>query len=408
MIILRQKNYTIQEGHFTGTKDEDRIPGAVEVIGKSALGGAILGGIIGKLDKKSTVKEGAITGAKVGTIAGIALKFLVNYLHKPMSRVKYQEVDKGIRREYGIYKAAGITLGDKLDKRATMEERFAFNDRNVCSYKICFAVQDNQVTMYTYDLTDEELEKVNKHLDYYCKKYYGMEYSAALINQKLNSYSVAIVFTNYQVISNFMVELSELLKTKIDLLDSNALVKGRFITEEESEKSFSVKPLNKYEVLKILGRNGFKATLGLFLGRGFSSVPKFVINSIHEVCTELTAKDMANAGIPVPRKFYTNTYLEDTLKKLHYVEGFNFTISEKDAKNNMSMINGLFVVTTEKDSNDMKAIDKNYWNSMKGKIVRSEKGKAIIYTYSFQGPSEFEMLLKKLMSTKITFNIFEG
>ena len=117
---------------------------------------------------------------------------------------------------------------------------------------------------------------------------------------------------------------------------------------------------------------------------------------------------MANAGIPVPRKFYTNTYLEDTLKKLHYVEGFNFTISEKDAKNNMSMINGLFVVTTEKDGNDMKAIDKNYWSSMKGKIVRSEKGKAIIYTYSFQGSSEFEMLLKKLMSTKITFNIFEG
>jgi len=408
MIILRQKNYTIQEGHFTGTKDEDRIPGAVEVIGKSALGGAILGGIIGKLDKKSTVKEGAITGAKVGTIAGIAIKFLVNYLHKPMSRVKYQEVDKGIRREYGIYKAAGITLGDKLDKRATMEERFAFNDRNVCSYKICFAVQDNQVIMYTYDLTDEELEKVNKHLDYYCKKYYGMEYSAALINQKLNSYSVAIVFTNYQVISNFMVELSELLKTKINLIDSNALVKGRFITEEESEKSFSVKPLNKYEVLKILGRNGFKAALGLFLGRGFSNIPNFVMNSIHEACTDLTAKDMANAGIPVPRKFYTNTYLEDTLKKLHYVEGFNFTISEKDAKNNMSMINGLFVVTTEKDGNDMKAIDKNYWSSMKGKIVRSEKGKAIIYTYSFQGSSEFEMLLKKLMSTKITFNIFEG
>ena len=72
------------------------------------------------------------------------------------------------------------------------------------------------------------------------------------------------------------------------------------------------------------------------------------------------------------------------------------------------MINGLFVVTTEKDGADMKAIDKNYWSAMKGKIVRSEKGKAVIYTYSFQGASEFELLLKKLMSTKITFNIFEG
>ena len=167
MIKFRQKEFTIQEGHFTGTKDEENLPSSLEVIGKSTIGGAIIGAIVGKIDKKSTIGQGAASGAKYGALTGVALKILINYLHKPMSKVKYQEIDKGIRREYGIYKAASIPLGDKLEKRATMEERFAFNDRNVCAYKICFAVQDNKVTMYTNRLSEEEMDKLNKHQ---CKK----------------------------------------------------------------------------------------------------------------------------------------------------------------------------------------------------------------------------------------------
>lgn len=403
MILFRQKNFTIQEGHFTGTKDEDKLPGAIEVIGKSAIGGAIIGAIVGKFNKKSTVKDGAISGAKYGALTGIALKLLINYLHKPMSRVKYQEVDKGIRREYGIYKAGGIIIGDKLDKRASMEERFAFNDRNVCAYKICFAVQDNQVTMYTLGLSDQELEKLNNHLDHYCKEYYGMEYTSIPINQKTNSYSVSIVFTNYQVISNFMVELSELLETKINLLDNNALVKGRL---EESQKSFSVTPLNKYDVMKILSKNGIKSTINaIFTRRIGKSMSQFVLNSIRDVCMTITAQDMTKEGIPVPRQFYNNPYLEDTLKRLHYIEGFNYTISEKDQKNNMSLVNGIFIVTLEKGSDEMKEVDKVY---VKGKMKRTDTGKVIVYSYSFKDKNEFEMILKKLMSTKITFNIFEG
>jgi hypothetical protein len=112
--------------------------------------------------------------------------------------------------------------------------------------------------MYTLGLSDQELEKLNNHLDHYCKEYYGMEYTSIPINQKTNSYSVSIVFTNYQVISNFMVELSEILETKINLLDNNAIVKGRL---EESQKSFSVTPLNKYDVIKILSKNGIKSTI---------------------------------------------------------------------------------------------------------------------------------------------------
>ena len=404
MILFRQKNFTIQEGHFTGTKDEDRLPGTVEVIGKSAIGGAIIGAIVGKFRKKSSPGKGALEGAKYGALTGIALKILINYLHKPMSRVKYQEVDKGIRREYGIYKAGGLILGDKLDKRASMEERFAFNDRNVCAYKICFAVQDNQVTMYTFNITDEELEKINNHLDHYCKEYFGMEYDAFLINQKANSYSVGITFTNYQVISNFMVELSEILQTKINLLDSSALVKGRL--EEESQKSFSVQPLNKYDLMKILGKNGARVVIsGGFNLRGLGG---FVLNTISDALKTVSNRDLINSGIPVPRQNYGNTYLEDTLKKLHYIEGFNYSVGDKDVENNMSMAQGLFLVTVKKGSDEMKSVDKNYWGSMKSKIRRADTGKVIVYSYSFNSKNEFELLLKKLMQSKIMFNIFEG
>jgi len=412
MIKFRQKNFTIQEGHFTGTKDEDKLPSTLEVVGKSALGGAIIGGIVGKIDKKITVKDGALQGTKYGALTGIAIKLLINHLHKPMSKVKYQEVDKGIRREFGIYKAAGITLGDKLDKRANMEERFAFNDRNVCSYKINFAIQDNKVTMYTNNLTDQELEKLNKHLDYYCKNYYGMSYTAMAINSKTNTYSVGIVFTNYQVISNFMVELSNILETKINLLDSNSLVKGRLVdsTIDQEERSFSVQPLNKYDYLKALGKTGIKLTVSALVLRKlkFKSLSSAVMSSIGDTCKTITAQDMRRLGIKVPRSYYGNTYLEDTLKKLHFVEGFNYSVSEKDSPNNISMTQGLFIVTLDNDKDNIKQVDDKYWKSFKNKINRSEINNVIVYTYSINSTQEFESLLRRLMSTGIKFNIFEG
>ena len=256
MIKFRQKIFTIQEGHYTGPKDMDKVPSAVEVIGKGTVGGAVVGGIIGKIANDDTIK-GAITGGKWGFLGSVLLKMFINYLHNPMTSVKYREVDKNIRYQFGIYRASGITVGDSIDKRASVDEKFSFNDRNVTAYKINFAVSDNQVTMYTYGLTNEDLEKVNKSLDYYCKKFVGMEYTSSLINQRLNSYAVSIVFTNYQVISSFIMELSNALQTKINLLDNKALVSNRIeeSIEEEEQKDFSVKEINKYEFAKILSKS---------------------------------------------------------------------------------------------------------------------------------------------------------
>ena len=62
MIKFKQKNYTIEEGHYTGPKDLEKIPSSLEVIGKSTIGGSAAGGIIGGVLKTAGVDEASITG----------------------------------------------------------------------------------------------------------------------------------------------------------------------------------------------------------------------------------------------------------------------------------------------------------------------------------------------------------
>ena len=408
MIKFRQKNFTIQEGHYTGPKDMDKVPSAIEVIGKGTVGGAVVGGIIGKIANDETIK-GAITGGKLGFLGSVLLKMFINYLHNPMTSVKYREVDRNIRRQFGIYRATGITIGDSVSKRASVDEKFSFNDRNVTSYKLNFAVSDNQVTMYTYSLTQDDMDKVNKVLDYYCKKFFGMEYTSSVINQKLNSYSVSIVFTNYQAISSFIIELSNTLETKINLLDNKAFVSNRLEenVEEEEEKSFSVKEISKYEFAKILSKSVSFPMRGISASWG-NSLSNVVMNIIKNSAKKISNDELIKSGAPSARENFGNSYLEDTLKKLHYIEGFNYTIGDKKAEDNFSMAQGRFIITTLKDSESGKKIDKDFYGALKGKVTRTDTGKVLIFLYTIESRKEFEFILKKLMQTKITFNIFEG
>ena len=409
MIEFRQKQFTIQEGHYTGPKDMEKIPSTTEVLGKGTIGGAVVGGIAGKIINDDAIK-GALTGGKWGFLGSVLLKMFINYLHNPMTTVKYQEVDKNIRRQFGIYRASGITVGDTVDKRASVDEKFGFNDRNVTSYKINFAVSDNQVTMYTYGLTPQDLEKVNKVLDYYCKKYFGMEYSSVVINSKFNSYAVSITFTNYQTISTFIMELSDKLQSRINLLDNKAFVSSRIeeIANSEDEKTFSVKEINKYDLIKILSKS---VSLPL---RGFSGTWKNNLSSVFMDAMKKAAEKVGNdelikAGVPSARENFGNPYLEDTLKKLHYIEGFNYTVNDKRAADNMSLAQGRLIVTTFKDSDTGKDIDKLFWAPLKGKVTRCDTGnKVLIFTYTIASRKEFEFILKKLMQTRVTLNIFEG
>lgn len=416
MIKFRQKDFTIPEGHYTGPKDMDKVPGVIEMVGKSALGGAGLGAIVGSIMKDSTAWSGAKTGAKYGSITGLILKFFLNYLHNPMSSIKFQEVDKNIRREFGIYRLQGITIGDTVSKRANVDEKFSTNDRNVTSYKINFAIQDNQVTMYTFGLTDKELDKVSNILDYYCKKYFGMEYTATVINKNANSYAVSIVFTNYQVISNFMMELSNELGYKINLLDNKAIVDRRLSesTQEAEEREFSVKKLNKYDLIKILGTSGI-----ISLGRGILSGPKrgfsefiqrLIVESLKEVGNDKLVELSTDGKISRvnKRSEFTNRYLELVLKNLHYVEGFDYTVGEKSCDINMSMAQGLFILTASKSDDLISKIDKTVYSKNKLDINRVDTGNVIVYTYPMKSKNDFEYLIKRLMSLRLVPNIFEG
>ena len=418
MIEFRQKDFTIPEGHYTGPKDQEKLPGAVEIIGKSALIGSLGGAVIGKISKEISTLKGAAEGGKYGALAGIAFKLFLNHLHKPMSTIKYQEVDKNIRREFGIYRIADVTIGDKIDKRAKIEEKFGFNDRNVTNYKINVSISNNEVTLYTFNMTSDEIDKLSHILDYYCKKYYGMNYTSSLINQKINAYSVNIVFTNYQVISNFIMEVSNEMCIKINLLDCDALVKGKLVFasndldengEEEEEKNFSsIKRFNKFDIAKII-----ESTVNsnyLLPGRGLRGclsavVMETVIKSIQRAGQkELTRIPMFEFA--TDKEDYDNSYLKSVLDKNHFVEGFRYTVGDDKATSNISMVRGVFLITTKKDSEDTKLIDDKFWKHLKTKVNRADTGKVIIYSYNFESGKDFEFMIKKLMSTGIVFNIF--
>lgn len=409
MIKFKQKDFTLAEGHYSGPKDQDKVPGAVEVIGKSALGGALAGSAIGAILKDHTALEGALTGGKWGALAGVAIKFFLNYLHNPMTRVKYQEVDKIIRREFGIFRASGITVGDTVSKRADLSEKFAFNDRKVTSYKLNFTVQDDKVTMYTFNLNDKELEKVDSILDYYCKKYTGMEYSSTVINKRYNAYSAIIVFTNYQVISNFIMELSNELQTKINLLDNKALVQNRLSADEnEEEKTFSAQSINKFDFIKILGKA--VCTVPLFIRKSLGdSLSYSAISLLQKTGEKILGDELVKAGVSMPREAFSNVYLEDTLKKLHYIEGVHYCTGRTDVNANISMVSGRFMITVTKGK-DQELIDNTLWKTYKRLINRADtgKGNVVIYTYLINSRKEFEGILNKLLSTDILFNIFEG
>lgn len=397
MIILRQKEYTIQEGHYTGPKDQDKLPGALETISKSALGGAIIGAIIGKIDKDSTILKGSTKGAGYGTLAGLGLKLVLNYIHKPMSRVKYNEVDKIIRREFGIYRVVDITFGDKLSKRADLEEKFSFNDRNVGSYKLNFSIQDDRVTMYTLGISDQELKDINQVLDYYCKKYFGMEYTSTIINQNINSYSVTITFTNYQVISNFIIELSEKVDTKINLLNCDALVKARV---EGDQRNFSFSQFTKSDIGDIILTAA--KNLDLVPGDIVSSAFMGLLIGLSHKLRNRNNEDNPDASLISGE--INNIYLEKRLNKLYYIEGVHYTKGDKKAKTNISIIRGNLIVTVPKNSEDCKKLDP----VLKSKFTRKDTGKVIVYIYKIASRQEFDFLLKKLMSTKIKVNIYDN
>lgn len=400
---FKQRTYTIQEGHYTGPKDLEKVPGALEVIGKTTLGGAAIGGTIGGVlsetgvIKDTGILDGASTGGKTGFLAGVAAKFLLNALHKPMKKVEYQEVDKLLRAKFGIYRISGFTSGDTLSRRKTLEEKFGFNDRDITSYKISFVIQDNRVTMYTLGISEETLEKLNRSLDYYCKKFSGMGYTSKPINTRSNSYSVGITFTNYKAISDFIFEISEETGEKINLLTSGALLERA--ENEESQKSYSIF-LDKYDIARLTPKSISKA-----LSVSLQGPRKFWSTLMTEMITEgikkLKDQELAKY-FPSARKNFGSSYLTDRLDSLGGVLGMTYTIGEKEAETNIRLDRGIFIVTSLLGSQSNK-----FWTSiLPGDSKREVKGKVSLWVFPMPERREFDILLEKALKSGIKPNVY--
>ena len=407
MIKFRSKKFSIQEGHYTGPKTMDKLPGVLETVGKGAGIGAGIGAVTGGLMDDNTALNGALTGAKWGTISGIAAKLLLNYFHKPMSSIKYQEVDRGIRRQFGVYQVAGIVVGENVGKRAKIEEKFSFNDRQVTNYKITFTIHDNQVIMYTFGLSKEELDKVNKVLDSYCRKFFGMEYDAKVINLNANSYSVNIKFTNYMSVCDFMMELSNSLGTKINLLDNNAIVTNR-ITEacSEEDRNFSDNEgISKYDAVKVLSSGLSKALTNI--KSPLKSIPDLIMSSMDLAISKMGADTLGKLGIAPTRKMLGNAFLLNVLKKNYYIEGHHFSEGDNKAPLQMSVASGIFMISAVCNSKEDKAISEVY-KHWKNVINKSKLNNVSLYTYAIRSEAEFATILKKIISLGLTPNVFNN
>jgi hypothetical protein len=110
-------------------------------------------------------------------------------------------------------------------------------------------------------------------------------------------------------------------------------------------------------------------------------------------------------GVSRKRGEYNNLFLERALKNLHYVEGFNYTTGNDPAEVNISLVSGIFIISST--LSHQKEIDAKLWKSLKRKIHKSNTGKIIVYTYALNDLREFDMILKKIMLLKIKPNIFD-
>lgn len=412
MIKFKRKDFTIPEGHYTGPKDVVSLPGTLETVSKTTVAGSLIGAVAGHYMKDSSIIEGAFKGAGAGILTGIATKLFLNYIHKPMSSAKFQDIDRGIRRQFSMYNLGGVVIGDSLKHRAKFDEKFSTNDREITKYKVTVAVHRGQLTLYTFGMTREELDKTSKTLDYYCKKYYGMEYTARAINLKLNSYAVNITFTNTQVICSFIVELSEVLNTPINLLDHSASIEGRILeatnkmeeVTEEEEKEFSVSAFSKYDLIKMLGTSGAKIIR--LVGRGPSALPAIMIDSILQGINELTNRERESLAAPgMAKSEYSNRFLEAALSKNRYVESFHFTVGSDKNPVNFSMNSGLFIVTSTKK--EATKIDKGWYGKYSDEINRSDTGEVIVYTYPLKNVNAFDEILKRFMDLGLKPNLYD-
>ena len=396
MIIFKEKQYTLKEGHYTGPKDPDEVPGAIKTIaGATALGYAA-GAVADKITEDSRKPKlgdeppsWKTRGAQAGFVAGVMSKLLLNTIHNPMDSIKFQELDKSLRRSFGMYRASGITIGDSRENRERMKESFVINSKKVTDFKINVTVAKGKLVMYTLELTEKQEEDLNDILDYYCKKYFGMKYTSTPLKNK-GSWSITIVFTNHQVAANFLIEVGETLGVRQNILNDDL--------PEADTKMFSWVPfLDKTELKDLFSRGILKIVSG--------KVPynsKGLTDMLVEGLSRLKALECTDIGIKSPREDYGNKYLEKVLQKLD-PRGTQWTAAQNDSDLNLYLFRGTLMVCASHGSKEE--------GLMKGlrelkPVASKSSGSASLWTYQMKTPGDLEVVLRKIIGTKAKLNIY--
>ena len=202
--------------------------------------------------------------------------------------------------------------------------------------------------------------------------------------------------------------------SKINLLDNKALVDSRLkaavsiLGDEGEERTYSVKEFNRYDIMKILGKGGI---FNISPHLGFKGIKETLSSSIMGIILQslgkLSGDEILRENGTTKRDNFGNVYLEDRLKKLHYIENYDYTVGDLRVDVNISMFSGVFIVTVDKGSKKMEKIDSEFWKNLKGKVGRVDTGKVIVYNYTIKTKNEFDFILKKFMSLDVEPNIFE-
>jgi hypothetical protein len=237
-----------------------------------------------------------------------------------------------------------------------------------------------------------------------------MNYNSKIINSRNNSYGVTITFTNYSIISDFLIEVAEVLETRINILDNKTRVEDNLSENSEikitTPKFFSSTiSIDKYDLIKLISEKGGKIVKSISNG---ISIGDSIVSNVIESITEAMERSQGMN----PEKFlsisnsvdFNNDYLLFILKnKLRLLKDVHYTVGKKKGNRiNIRLQNGFLFVAVLNNSRDYDSMKKisNYF-------IESDYGKEVkIFTYKTKSKSELEVILGKIFNLGLIPNIY--
>ena len=131
-----------------------------------------------------------------------------------------------------------------------------------------------------------------------------MNYNSKIINSRNNSYGVTITFTNYSIISDFLIEVAEVLETRINILDNKTRVEDSLSESSEikitTPKFFSSTiSIDKYDLMKLISEKSGKIVKSISNG---ISIGDSVVSNVIESITEAMERGQGKVLLPINRR----------------------------------------------------------------------------------------------------------